>query len=97
MATILTGSPPSFNRNDVTGTVKALCTYTRGLQENLDFLLGNLRRDMEGAQTALSSQGESITSLRTALASAQESLSKLGSDYNALAARVTALENNKGA
>ena len=43
MATILPGSPPSFDRNDVNGTVKSLCNYTRSLQEKLDFMLGQLQ------------------------------------------------------
>ena len=44
MATTLPGSPPSFDRNDVNGTVKSLCNYTRSLQENLDFMLGSFKR-----------------------------------------------------
>ena len=46
MATTLPGSPPSFDRNDVNGTVKSLCNYTRNLQENLDFMLGQLQKSM---------------------------------------------------
>ena len=51
MATTLPGSPPSFDRNDVNGTVKSLCNYTRNLQENLDFRLGQLQKSMTAIQT----------------------------------------------
>ncbi len=44
MATTLPGSPPSFDRNDVNGTVKSLCNYTRNLQENLTSCWGSFKR-----------------------------------------------------
>ena len=53
MATTLPGSPPSFDRNDVNGTVKSLCNYTRNLQENLDFMLGQLQKSMTAIQTSV--------------------------------------------
>lgn len=89
MATILPGSPPSFNRNDVNGTVKALCSYTRSLQENLDFMLGQLQKSMESSIEGLNSK---TSSLQTAVSGVQSSVSTLGNQYNSLAARVTALE-----
>lgn len=92
MATILPGSPPTFNKNDVIGTVKSLCNYTRSMQENLDFLLGQMKKNMEETNKTVSSQGEAIKSLQNALTSVQNSLSTLSSNYNSLAARVAALE-----
>ena len=87
MATTLPGSPPSFDRNDVNGTVKSLCNYTRNLQENLDFMLGQLQKSMTAIQTSVE-----VSSLQTTLSGVQQSVSTLGSEYNKLAARVTALE-----
>ena len=92
MATTLPSSPPSFDRNDVNGTVKSLCNYTRNLQENLDFMLGQMKKNMEETNKTVSSQGETIKSIQNALASVQNSLSTLSSNYNSLAARVAALE-----
>ena len=92
MSTILPGSPPTFNKNYVSGTVKSLCNYTRSMQENLDFLLGQMKKNMEKTNKTVSSQGEAIKSLQNALASVQNSLSTLSSNYNSLAARVAALE-----
>lgn len=92
MATILPGSPPSFDRNDVSGTVKALCSYTRNLQENLDFMLGQLQKSMTAIQTSVEGLNSKVSSLQTALSGVQQSVSTLGSEYNKLAARVTALE-----
>lgn len=85
MATILPGSPPSFERNDVSGTVKALCSYTRGLQESLDFMLGQLQKSMTAVQNG-------IERLDTGVSGVQESMTELDSRYTELAARVTALE-----
>lgn len=85
MATILPGSPPSFDRNDVAGTVKALCNYTRNLQENIDFLLGQLQKSVTAAQS-------SIEGLNTKTASLQTAVSSLGTQCSSLDARVSALE-----
>ncbi len=38
-------------------TVKALCSYTRNLQENLDFMLGQIKKNQETMQQSISSQG----------------------------------------
>lgn len=46
MATILPDSPPAFNKNDIEGTVKALCSYTRNLHETLDFTLGQIQKKL---------------------------------------------------
>ena len=106
MATTLPGSPPSFDRNDVNGTVKSLCNYTRNLQENLDFMLGQLQKSMTAIQTSVEGLNSKVSSLQTSveglnskvsslqttLSGVQQSVSTLGSEYNKLAARVTALE-----
>lgn len=63
MATTLPGSPPSFDRNDVNGTVKSLCNYTRSLQENLDFMLGQLQKSMTAIQTSVSTLGDEYNKL----------------------------------
>lgn len=92
MATILPGSPPSFNRNDVNGTVKALCSYTRSLQENLDFMLGQLQKSMTSMESSIEGLNSKTSSLQTTVSGVQSSVSTLGNQYNSLAARVTALE-----
>ena len=92
MATILPGSPPSFDRNDVNGTVKALCNYTRSLQEKLDFMLGQLQKSVTAIQTSVEGLNSKVSSLQTTLSGVQQSVSTLVSEYNKLAARVTALE-----
>lgn len=92
MATILPGSPPSFDRNDVNGTVKSLCNYTRSLQEKLDFMLGQLQKSVTSMQSNVEGLNSKVSSLQTTLSGVQQSVSTLGSEYNKLAARVTALE-----
>ena len=92
MATVLPGSPPSFDRNDVSGTVKALCNYTRTLQENIDFLLGQLQKSVTAAQTSIEGLNTKTTSLQSAVSGLQNSVGTLGTQYNQLAVRVAALE-----
>ena len=92
MATILPGSPPSFDRNDVSGTVKSLCNYTRNLQEKLDFMLGQLQKSVTSMQSNVEGLNTRVSSLQTTLSGVQDSVDALGSEYNRLAARVTALE-----
>lgn len=92
MATILPGSPPSFNKNDVNGTVKALCSYTRSLQENLDFMLGQLQKSMTGMESSIEGLTSKVSSVQNTLNGVQNSVATLGNQYNSLAARVAALE-----
>lgn len=92
MATILPGSPPSFNKNDVSGTVKALCSYTRTLQENLDFMLGQLQKSMTGMESSIEGLNSKVSSMQSTLNGVQNSVATLGNQYNSLAARVAALE-----
>ena len=92
MANTNPGTPPSIDRSDVNGTVKSLCNYTRNLQENLDFMLGQLQKSMTAIQTSVEGLNSKVSSLQTTLSGVQQSVSTLGSEYNKLAARVTALE-----
>lgn len=92
MATILPGSPPSFNRNDVSATVKALCSYTRSLQENIDFLLGQLQKSVQKMQGDVEGLTTKTATMQNTLSGVQNNVSTLGNQYNQLAARVTALE-----
>lgn len=92
MATILPGVPPTFDRNDVAGTVKRLCDYSRGMQENLDFLLAQIKKDISAHQEALEKQAEAIVAAQNAAAAASRSVQSLASSYSSLAARVAALE-----
>lgn len=86
MATVLPGSPPAFNKNDVSGTVKALCNYTRVLQENLDFLLGQMKKEIISIQ-------EDITSINGKLSAVQTAINGLQSNLEGLSASVTAQSN----
>lgn len=89
MATILPGSPPAFNKNDVEGTVKALCAYTRNMHETMDFLLGQIEKDMTKLKDSMEEQGKTIATLQTSLVSALEIMNE---QYLELNERVSALE-----
>lgn len=89
MATILPGSPPAFNKNDVEGTVKNLCAYTRNQHETLDYMLGQFKSEFSKLQAAIEEQSKTIATLQTSLVSALELIDE---QYNELNARVTALE-----
>lgn len=92
MATILPGSPPAFQKNDVGGTVKALCAYTRNMHETMDFLLGQIEKDMNKLKDGVQEQGKTIATLQTSIVSALELMNE---QYLELSARVTALENRQ--
>lgn len=47
MALNLNCSPPEFKQGDLDGTVRSLCSYTRVLQENLNFLLTQIQKSLE--------------------------------------------------
>ena len=96
MATVLPGSPPTYNRNDISATVKALCNYTRTLQENADYILGQLKKASEKNTTDIATLKTSVESLRTQISGLQSSVESLGNNYNSLSARVTALEQAIG-
>ncbi len=51
MGVSLPGAPPGYNRNDLAGTVKSLCSYLRVLHENLNFQLSQVnKREDESAK-----------------------------------------------
>lgn len=100
MATVLPGSPPAFNKNDVSGTVKALCNYTRVLQENLDFLLGQMKKEIISIQEDITSLNGKLSAAQTAISGLQSNLEGLSNSVTAQSAqiqnlsdRVSALEN----
>ena len=80
------------SRNDVSGTVKALCSYTRSLQENIDCLLGQLQKSVQTMQGDVEGLTTKTTTMQNTLSGVQSNVSTLGNQYNQLAARVTALE-----
>lgn len=90
MATILPGSPPAFDKNNVEGTVKALCAYTRNQHETLDFLLGQIEKDMDKLKGSISGQAETISALQASLVDALQIMNR---QYTELSARVAALES----
>lgn len=94
MATILPGSPPGFNKENVPGTVRAICSYLRTLHDNVDFQLGQLKKTQEAQQGKIEALEKKVSSLESSLAKAQESIGTLQTNYDTLAARVTALEQN---
>lgn len=89
MATILPDSPPAFDKNNVDGTVKALCAYNRNMHETMDYLLGQMEKDMDRLKNLITEQGKTITTLQTSMASA---LQLMNQQYTELNARVSALE-----
>lgn len=89
MATILPGSPPAFNKNDVEGTVKNLCAYSRNMHDTLDYMLGQIEKDMNRLKDASEQQSKAVSTLQTALA---EALQLMNQQYAELNARVSALE-----
>lgn len=85
MATVLPGSPPVFDKENETGTVRAICNYLRNMHDNVDFQLGQVRKTLETQQNTIALLTEKNAGLKT-------ELSTLRQDYEALAARVSALE-----
>ena len=74
------------------GTVKSLCNYTRNLQENLDFMLGQLQKEHDRYTDQCGGAEQQGLQPANHPLRVQQSVSTLGSEYNKLAARVTALE-----
>lgn len=97
MATILPGSPPTFNKTDISATVKALCNYSRTLHENLDYILNQLQKtskqnteDIAAIRATIQTMQATMNSMQSSIE--QSSIESLGNSYNSLANRVTALE-----
>lgn len=89
MAAILPGSPPSFHRNDVEGTVKALCDYSRNMHDTLDYMLGQMEKELSQIKDAGAERDTKIANLQTGLVSALELMNQ---QYTELNTRVSALE-----
>ena len=70
MATTLPDSPPSFDRNDVNGTVKSLCNYNRALAKAQTLAAGG---DFSGYK-ALGYTDQEIAGLKSAYNKAQASV-----------------------
>lgn len=92
MATILPGSPPTFNKTDISATVKALCNYSRTLHENLDYILNQLQKTSKQNTEDIASIRATIQTMQSTMNGMQSSIESLGNSYNSLANRVTALE-----
>lgn len=50
MAAILPGSPPGYNRDNLTGTVRSVCDYLRSTHDNMDFQLGQLVKRLDALE-----------------------------------------------
>lgn len=92
MATILPGSPPSFNKENVGGTVRAICGYLRTLHDNVDYQLGLLKKAQADQEKAISELEKKVAALEGNLKTAQGKIETLENNYNNLSARVAALE-----
>ena len=40
----LSTKPPAFDKSDLAGTLKNICTYLQNLQDELEFILKQLQR-----------------------------------------------------
>ena len=82
MANVIPGVPPSYNKNDLQGTVKALCNYIRSYQENVDFILSQIRKDTsnEGITETLEEIEEQLSEHEIKIKSLQDDMSVLGSE-----------------
>lgn len=85
MATVLPGSPPSFDKDNEAGTVRAICNYLRNMHDNVDFQLGQIKKTLEAQQAAIALLTEKNTGLRNEISALRE-------DHDKLAARVSTLK-----
>lgn len=53
MATVLPTSPPSYNANNVEGTVKSLCTYNSTTHEYLNYLISQLKTSISELESRI--------------------------------------------
>lgn len=93
MATILSKSPPPNNPNDVGGTVKNISNYLIYLHENLDYLIGQLKKADNETAAALEEMSGNLTQLSGTVSSLGNNLNTLQQSYSLLERRVAALEN----
>lgn len=69
MPAIIPYSSPGFDRKNLEETVRALCGQFRLFQENVDFQLGQVGKDLEGRDNA---QKERIAALEQEMAALKE-------------------------
>lgn len=50
MMAVLPTSPPVFDPGNLAGSVKALCNYVIALQENLNYVLGQLQKSINALE-----------------------------------------------
>lgn len=93
MATILSKSPPPNNPNDVGGTVKNISNYLIYLHENLDYLIGQLKKADSETSAALEKMSGNLSELSGTVSSLGSELNALRQSYSLLEQRVAALEN----
>lgn len=74
MPAIIPYSAPGFDRKNLEETVRALCGQFRLFQENVDFQLGQIRKDLEGRDDA---QKEKIAALAQELAALKDRVKDL--------------------
>jgi len=92
MATTLPGSPPGFNKENIGGTVRSICSYLRTLHDNLDFTLGIFKKDIDTSKGKIEVLEKKVSVLEEGLLAAQDVIGTMKEDYNELSARVSALE-----
>lgn len=74
MPAIIPYSAPGFDRKNLEETVRTLCGQFRLFQENVDFQLGQIRKDLEGRDDA---QKEKIAALAQELAALKDRVKDL--------------------
>lgn len=92
MATVLPGSPPGFSKDNVAGTVKTICSYLRSFHDNVDFQLGQHKKSLDERRSDIEALESRVKTLESGLTAAQADIGTLKTNYNALLARVAALE-----
>ena len=75
------------------GTLRSVCNYLRGLHDNIDFQLVQLKKTQESLGGKIETLEKAVSTLEGELRAAQEEISTLKTDYDKLATRVTKLEN----
>lgn len=63
MAVMLPGSPPGYNKADISGTVKAICGYLRTIHDSLDFEARQSGKRLDAMERTLSSLDSRVTAI----------------------------------
>lgn len=92
MATILPGSPPGFDRNNVAGTMRSICGYLRNMHDNINFQFGQLQKTQDAQGGKVETLEKKVSALEDSLRAAQEEIGTLKTNYTKLEARVALLE-----